>query len=175
MSRLLTDLFLAELEEEARITRGVLERVPEGRNDWKPHPRSMPLGYLAVLVATLPGWAAMTLDQDELDLAPVNGPKPIPKEAGSNAELLAMFDDAVVRSRAALQATSDAHLRTTWRLLVGGHVVSEQSRLHVLRHATFNHLAHHRGQLTVYLRLTEAHVPSIYGPSADEPQRFGTA
>jgi uncharacterized damage-inducible protein DinB len=175
MSRLLADLFLAELEEEARITRGVLERVPEGRNDWKPHPRSMPLGYLAVLVATLPGWAAMTLNQDELDLMPVNGPKPIPKEAASNAELLAMFDDAVGRSRAALQATSDAHLHTTWRLLVGGHVVSEQSRLHVLRHATFNHLAHHRGQLTVYLRLTDAHVPSIYGPSADEPQRFGTA
>jgi uncharacterized damage-inducible protein DinB len=175
MSRLLTDLFLAELEEEARITRRVLERVPEGRNDWKPHPRSMPLGYLAVLVATLPGWCAITLNQDELDLAPVNGPKPTPKEAASNAELLAMFDGAVARSRAALQATSDAHLHTSWRLLLGGHVVLEQSRLHVLRHSTFNHLAHHRGQLTVYLRLNEAHVPSIYGPTADEPQQFGPA
>jgi uncharacterized damage-inducible protein DinB len=169
MSRLIADLFLAELEVEAAITRRVLERVPEGHSDWRPHPKSMPLGYLAVLVAMLPGWAAMTIDQDSLDLAPVNGPKYTPRSAATTQELLSILDDSVERSRAALRATTDAHLHTTWRLLVGGKVVSEETRLHVLRHSTFNHLAHHRGQLTVYLRLNEAHVPSIYGPTADEP------
>jgi len=172
MNRMIADMFLAELEEEAEITRRVLAKVPEGRNDWRPHPKSMPLGYLAVLVASLPGWVAMTINQDELDLAPVNGPRPTAPSAESNSALLAMLDDSVKRGRAALETTNDDYLQTPWRLLVAGRVVMEKPRWHVLRHATFNHLAHHRGQLTVYLRLNEAHVPSIYGPTADEPQ-FG--
>ncbi len=168
MTTSLTNLFLAELEEEAAITRRVLERVPEGRNDWTPHAKSMKLGYLAVLVATLPGWVAMTLLQDELDLQPVGKPSASPTAVESNADLLQMFDAAVERARGALQATKDDHLQTTWRLLVAGRVVSEETRYHVLRHSVFNHLAHHRGQLTVYLRLNERPVPSIYGPTADE-------
>jgi uncharacterized damage-inducible protein DinB len=170
MNRLIADLLLAELEEEAEITRRVLAKVPEGRNDWKPHPKSMPLGYLAVLVAMLPGWVDMTINQDELDLAPVNGPRQSPQSADTTAALLAMLDESVERGRAALKATDDDHLKTSWRLLVAGNVVMEKPRLHVLRHSTLNHLAHHRGQLTVYLRLNDAHVPSIYGPTADEPQ-----
>ena len=162
----MTDLFLAELEREAVPTRRTLERVPEGRNDWKPHEKSMPLGYLASLVAKLPSWAAMTIKQDELDLgAPGAYNQQNPE---TNRELLQTFEDAVVQAREALASTTDEHLLTSWRLLVGGKVVSEQPRHVVLRDAVFNHLAHHRGQLTVYLRLNGVPVPSIYGPSADE-------
>ena len=170
MSRLITDLFVAELAEEAAITRRALERVPEGRNDWRPHPRSMPLGYLAVLVATMPGWVHMTLAQDSLDLAPPGGGKGLqPSAAASTAELLARFDESLKRASEALAACDDAHLKTIWKLLVGGRLVQESTRQHVLRHSTLNHWVHHRGQLTVYLRLNEAPVPSIYGPTADEP------
>lgn len=164
----LIELFQSELEAEAALTRRVLERVPEGRNDWKPHPKSMPLGYLAVLVATLPGWVELTLLQDELDLQPVGKPSSAAKPVETNAELLKAFDDAVERGRQALTITKDEKLHTPWRLLVAGNIVMEQPRLQVLRHSVFNHLAHHRGQLTVYLRLNEQAVPSIYGPSADE-------
>jgi uncharacterized damage-inducible protein DinB len=164
----MTEQFLAELEEEGALTRKTLERVPEGRNDWKPHPKSMALGYLAFLCANIPSWVAMTINRDELDLQPPGGSTFRKLEADSTAELLQMLDDNLAQGRAALQSTTDAHLLTNWRLLVAGKVVSEQTRLHVLRNSVFNHLAHHRGQLTVYLRLNDVLVPSIYGPSADE-------
>jgi uncharacterized damage-inducible protein DinB len=162
----MTDLFLAELEREAVPTRRTLERVPEGRNDWKPHEKSMPLGYLASLVAKLPSWAAMTIMQDELDLGAPGGFNPQVPE--TNRELLQILEDSVNQAREALRSTTDEHLLTNWRLLVGGRVVSDQPRHIVLRDAVFNHLAHHRGQLTVYLRLNDVPVPSIYGPTADE-------
>ncbi len=168
----MVEQFLAELDEEGALTRKALERVPEGRNDWKPHPKSMPLGYLAFLCANIPSWVAMTINQDELDLQPPGGPTNRKTEASSTAELLQMLDDNLAMGRGALRGTTDAHLLTNWRLLVGGRGVSEQTRLHVLRNSVFNHLAHHRGQLTVYLRLNEVPVPSIYGPSADE-RTFG--
>jgi uncharacterized damage-inducible protein DinB len=171
MSRTITDLFVAELAEEAAITRRVLERVPEGRNDWRPHPRSMALGYLAWLMATMPNWVHMTLTQDSLDLAPVDGKKgPQQSSAASTSELLSKFDESVASAKSSLASCDDAHLQTTWRLLVAGRVVQESARQYVLRHSTLNHWVHHRGQLTVYLRLNEAPVPSIYGPTADEPQ-----
>jgi uncharacterized damage-inducible protein DinB len=168
----MTEQFLAELEEESALTRRVLERVPEGRNDWKPHPKSMPLGYLAFLCANITSWVVMTINQDELDLQPAGGPSSTKTEAGSTAELVQILDDNLAKARTALQNTTDAHLLTKWRLLVAGRVVSEETRLHVLRHAVFNHLAHHRGQLTVYLRLNEIPVPSVYGPTADD-KTFG--
>ena len=164
----LTDLFLAELDREAAGTRQTLQRVPEGRNDWKPHERSMPLGYLATLVATMPSWITMAIQQDELDLNPSNGPRPKPPEWRTRRELLEAHDGHVAKAREALANTTDEHLMTTWKLLVGGRVVSEQPRHIVIRDAVFNHQAHHRGQLTVYLRLNNAAVPAIYGPSADE-------
>jgi len=165
----MTELFLEELQAEVPATRRILERVPEGRPDWKPHPKSMPLGYLATLVATLPGWVTMTIRQDELDLNPPGKPKPTPPTMQTTRELLDAFDKAVAGAREALQGTTDEFLLTTWRLLVGGRVVSEQPRYVVIRDATLNHLAHHRGQLTVYLRLNDVAVPSVYGPTADEP------
>jgi uncharacterized damage-inducible protein DinB len=166
----MTELFLEELETEAPPTRRVLENVPAGKPDWKPHPKSMPLGYLAELVATLPSWITMTIKQDELDLNPPGGrPKRQPLPTAS--DLVRALDESVAGAREALKGTTDEFLLTPWRLLVAGKVVNVSPRYVVIRDAVFNHLAHHRGQLTVYLRLNDKPVPSIYGPSADD-QRF---
>ena len=164
MAKTLTDRLLAELESEAAITRRVLERVPEGKDDWKPHQKSMPMGRLASLVANMPGWIAMMLTQDEFDVAA--GPQQPP--AKTNRDLLSAFDANVARSREALKNTNDAYLETNWRMLARGHLVSESPRYENLRTGVLNHLAHHRGQLTVYLRLNDVPVPSVYGPTADE-------
>ena len=164
----LTDLLLAELDREAARTRRALEQVPPGRDDWKPHAKSMPLGRLAGLVASMPSWISLTLDQGELNLTPPGGggfPQP------TTDTLVPVHDDLVQKARDSLsRATEEFILTTNWRLLAGGQVVSDSTRYVVLRD-TLNHLAHHRGQLTVYLRLTDRTVPSIYGPSADD-QRF---
>jgi uncharacterized damage-inducible protein DinB len=165
----MTDLFLAELEREARVTRKTLEAVPDAvAPDWVPHPRSMQFGYLVNLVAAMPTWINLTIEQDQLDLAPPEGKSQRQPALRTSAELVEAFDANVANGRRALQNTSDAHLETNWKLLNGGRVVAEQPRHIILRDMVFNHLAHHRGQLTVYLRLNEARVPSIYGPSADE-------
>jgi hypothetical protein len=164
----LTETFLSELEREIPRTRKALENVPTGKHDWKPHPKSMPLGYLAALVATLPSWAWFTIAQDELDIRPVGKEPYKMPEWSTTAELLKIFDDGVAQAREALRSTSDDHLMKPWRFMVGGQVMSEDPRHVVLRDTVFNHLAHHRGQLTVYLRLNEKPVPAIYGPSADE-------
>src|SRR6185295_10839649 len=120
----MTDLFSAQLEREAVITRRALERVPEGRPDWKPHEKSMPLGYLSTLVGTMPGWVAMMITQDELDLNPPGGAKR-PDAPDTNQQLLAAFDDSVAKAREALSGTTDEHLLTPWKLLVAGQVVME--------------------------------------------------
>jgi len=166
----ITEVFKAQLDREAQITRRVLENVPEARPDWKPHPKSMPLGYLSSLVAAMPGWVAMTIQQDELDLYPKTGKPNTPPVLSTRRELLQALDESVAKGREALVSTNDGFLMTPWRLLVGGKVVMEAPRHEVLAD-TFTHLAHHRGQLTVYLRLNEMKVPAVYGPSADD-QRF---
>jgi uncharacterized damage-inducible protein DinB len=167
----MTDLFLGELEREAPLTRRALERVPEGRNDWKPHEKSMPLGRLAALVAGMPAWITMMIDKEEFDLNPPGGSSGSFKmDFRTNKDLVKMMDDGVAGARTALQKTNDEHLMKPWRLLVAGKTVSEQPR-HVMLRDSINHLAHHRGQLTVYLRLNDVPVPAIYGPSADD-QRF---
>jgi uncharacterized damage-inducible protein DinB len=162
----MTDWFLAELDEEAPPTRRTLERVPEGRNDWTPHEKSMPLGYLAGLVASLPSWVGMTIKRDEYDLSVTTSYTT--RAHSTRSELLSVFDAAVREGREALAGTSEEHLLKSWRLLMSGRVVAEQPRCQMLRNGIFSHLAHHRGQLTVYLRLLDAPVPAIYGPSADE-------
>lgn len=164
----LTDFFLAELEREAAITRRALERVPEAQNDWKPHPKSMPLGYLASLIATMPAWIVSMVGMDEFDLRSEGAAKFKPAEWKSRGELLSAHDASVRQAREALANTEDAHLLTPWRFLAGGHVISQDPRHVMIQDSVFNHLAHHRGQLTVYLRLHQEKVPALYGPSADE-------
>jgi uncharacterized damage-inducible protein DinB len=163
----MTDLFLAQLEREAKVSRRALEKVPDGRRDYKPHEKSMPFGYLSTLVASMPSWIALAITQDELDINPPGGSKHRPKDVTTNRELIEMGEEAVAKARAALEGTSDEHLLTRWKLLVAGRTVAEDPR-HVVIEDTFTHLAHHRGQLTVYLRLNGALVPSVYGPSADD-------
>ena len=163
----LTEIFLAQLERETTPSLRVLQRVPEGRQDWKPHPKSMPLGYLAALVATMPDWMAMTISQDALDLNPVGGSSYTRPEWKTTKDLERLFQQSVSQARDALKATTDEHLMTKWRLLSAGRVVDESPR-HVVIADTFTHVGHHRGQLTVYLRLNEVPVPMVYGPTADE-------
>ena len=165
----LTQLFLEELDREAPRTRRALEQVPLGRDDWKPHPKSMPLARLAGLVASMPSWIGLVIGQDELDLTPPPGSGQYEQPAMD--KLVETLDKHVVKARESLSSTSDEFLFTTkWRLIAGGKVVMNEPR-HVVLRDTLNHLAHHRGQLTVYLRLNDRTVPSIYGPTADD-QRF---
>ncbi len=158
----------SELDREADRTRRVLAEAPSGRTPWKPHERSMAFGYLSHMVATIPSWIAMIVKKDELDIAPVDGPD-APREPPATSEaLLQALDVATADARRALLGTTDEHLLTAWRLKAGGHVVQEAPRFQMIQDA-FNHWAHHRGQMTVYLRLMGARVPAVYGPSADDP------
>ena len=167
----LTDLFIGDIDREGPLTRRALEAVPEGRDDWKPHARSMPLGRLAGLVAMMPGWLAMMIEKDEFDLSPPAGTKSqFSRELKTRKELVAAMEEGFAGARKALQGTTDDHLMKPWQLKMAGKVVQEHPR-HVMLRDSLMHLAHHRGQLTVYLRLNDAPVPAIYGPSADD-QRF---
>jgi len=163
----LAKLFLEQLENEAASSRRVLERVPDGRNDWKPHPKSMPLGYLAALVASMPSWIEMMIASDEFDITDETSEYKN-REVQSTRELVALLEQSINKARVALQNTTDEHLLKPWKLMAHGFLASENPRYVMIRDAVFSHLAHHRGQLTVYLRLNEAAVPGIYGPSADE-------
>lgn len=165
---ILTHYFLAQLEREAASTRKAIERVPEGHNSFKPHERSMEFGYLAALVAGMLGWIALMIDRDELNLDAADSDRFRTRPLAGKAELVASLDSAVADAKRALQSTTDEHLATPWAFKMGSKAVSEQPRSTMISDAVFSHLAHHRGQLTVYLRLLESKVPAIYGPSADE-------
>jgi uncharacterized damage-inducible protein DinB len=165
----LTELLLDELNREVERSRRALEQVPEGKYDWKPHEKSMPFGYLANMVATIPMWLSMGITRDELDVAPAEGSKMEQKRMDTSAELLEALDKAAAGARTALENTNEEYLMTPWRLLARGKVVMETPR-HVMIQDTMNHWSHHRGQMTVYLRLMGAKVPALYGPSADDNQ-----
>ena len=170
----LTEFFLDQLETEAAASRKAVERVPDGHANWKtwkPHPKSMEMGYLASLVATMPGWIELMIRRNELDIAAKGPDSARPPEGSTAAELAVACDAAAARAREALSGTNDEFLSTRWKLLAAGRVVDEPVRARAIRDV-FTHMAHHRGQLTVYLRLNDAKVPSIYGPSADE-RTFG--
>ena len=166
----LTALFLSELDRETDRSRRALEQVPPGKYEWKPHEKSMIFGYLANMVATIPTWIVMIINQDELDIAPKGGPQHRAAPMNTSQEFLAALDKSAADARAALGKTNEAHLQTNWRLLAGGQVAIETTRYEMIRD-TINHWAHHRGQMTVYLRLMGATVPALYGPSADD-KRF---
>ena len=164
------ELFVTELEREVKRSRRALEQVPDEKQGWKPHETSMEFGYLCDMVATIPTWLTMIITRDELDVAPKdrkrsNGPKP-----KTSTEYLVALEKSAEEARKALEGTTEAHLKTNWKLLAAGNVVAELPRHEMLRD-TINHWAHHRGQMTVYLRLLGAKVPALYGPSADD-KRF---
>ena len=163
----LTEFFRSELDREVERSRRALKEVPEGKYDWKPHEKSMIFGYLADMVATIPTWITMEIKQAELDVAPAagSGTKQAPKK--TSEDLLKALDEAAAAARTALEETTDEHLMTSWRLLARGNVVMEAPR-HEMIQDTINHWSHHRGQMTVYLRLMGAKVPAIFGPSADD-------
>ncbi len=164
----MTSLIADQLNREAELTRRALQQVPKGKNDWKPHPKSMPLGQLAHLVATMPSWISMIVKQDELDIKPQAGGHDAASRNLDSAEALVQtHDKAVTEAKEAVSSTTDKKLQTPWKLLEGGKVMSTDSRLAFIMD-NFKHLAHHRGQLTVYLRMNDAQVPAIYGPSADD-------
>ena len=164
----MTELFLAQLESEAAVSRPVLERVPEGRPDWKPHEKSGAMGWLANHLANLPSWTVFTINQDSLDLAPTDGESFKWEGKGSRQELLDYFDKNVAAARDALAGASDEEMLKPWTLLKGGVTLMTLPKIAVLRGFVMNHIIHHRGQLSVYLRLLDVPLPSIYGPSANE-------
>lgn len=162
----LSDPIIAELKHEAATTRKLLERVPEGKSDWKPHEKSMPLGRLAGHVAELPGLVPAILTLDEFDFASGQFK---PYVATSTTELLEKFDKTISTAIDLLKTQEDEQLHKPWKLRSGDHVIINLPRAAVIRTLVLNHIVHHRGQLSVYLRLQDVPLPSIYGPSADEP------
>lgn len=162
---------LPEFDHECANTRKTLERIPEHKPGWRPHAKSWTLIELATHLANLPVWTGHTLNADTLDLAPLAGAPPRVTQAQSQEEVLARFDKNVADARATIAATEGAVYFQPWSLLMGGKVVFTMPRIAVLRSFVLNHSIHHRGQLTVYLRLNDVPVPGLYGPSADEAVR----
>jgi uncharacterized damage-inducible protein DinB len=163
----LATAFLGELENEAKVTRQCLERVPADKFDWKPHEKSMTMGRLAVHCAEMFGWTKETLKKDVLDFATMENK---PFAPASTDELLAYFDDLIAKAKVILSETSDETFMTDWTMRNGDQVYMTMPKVAVMRTFVMNHIIHHRGQLSVYLRLNDIPVPSIYGPSADEGQ-----
>ena len=163
----ITEFLISQLDREVPRSRKALEQMPEGKGEWKPHDKSMKFEYLAELVAIMPSWIAMQITKPELDIAPADGSSLPRTKKTTRADYLKALDEAAAAARTALQQTSDEHLATEWQLKARGQVVAQAPRHHMIQD-TFNHWAHHRGQMTVYLRLLGATVPAVYGPSADD-------
>jgi uncharacterized damage-inducible protein DinB len=157
------ETFLSEFDQEMASTRKAIARVPTDKGSWKPHPKSFALGHLTQLVATMPGWITNMATQTELDLARSQG-----YSLETTETLLERFDKLVAEARSAIAKLTDSDLSVPWSLKHGDRVLLTMPRGANLR-STLNHLIHHRGQLTVYLRLVDVPVPSMYGPTADEP------
>ncbi|HEY0077045.1 MAG TPA: DinB family protein [Pyrinomonadaceae bacterium] len=164
----LNEMLTSELQYEAATTRKMLERVPQDAFDWKPHEKSMSLGQLAAHVANLHDtWLVTTLTSEDFDLADST-----PLNARTVPEILEAFDRSISRAVELLKAQTEESLHATWRLKRGGQLLFELPRWVVLRSMVVNHIIHHRGQLSVYLRLRNVPLPAMYGPSADEAPAF---
>ena len=156
---------LGEFDQEMASTRKMLERFPEGKSEWRPHPRSMTLGRLAGHTAEVPWWAAETMRVETMEVDPKTY-KPV--FATSQEQILSYFAENVKNARAAIAKASDEDMTKNWSILMDGKPLFTMPRIAVLRAFVMNHMVHHRGQLTVYYRMNEVSVPAIYGPSADE-------
>lgn len=159
------DSLIAEFEREAQTTRRHLERLPNDKLDWRPHEKSFTAVGLASHIVEMIGWADSILNLDELDIDPATYK---PYEAASVAELLKTFDDNVAAIKKALASVADATLDQPWRFKMAGQVFLERSKAEIFRDVVLSHVIHHRGQLSVYLRLLDVSVPGSYGPTADE-------
>jgi uncharacterized damage-inducible protein DinB len=167
---MIRDALLPEFDQEMANTRKTLERCPEEKFGWKPHPKSFSMAALATHIANMTGWAVDVVEKDAFDIAPPGAPPYKEEPAASREELVALFDKNAAAARAALAGASDEHLAKTWSLLAGGETLLSMPRIACIRSFVMNHTIHHRAQLTVYLRLNDVPVPAIYGPSADEQQ-----
>jgi uncharacterized damage-inducible protein DinB len=159
----LGEMFLAELEQELVKTRTVLERIPEDKLDWRPHRKSMSMGQLGYHIATVPGGFAQMLTVNELELPQLGNPQPANRQ-----EILDALEQSAVRIREVLGEMSDTDMHSTWRVTKEGQEIMAVPKTAVARSFLLNHWYHHRGQLTVYLRLHDVPLPSVYGPTADE-------
>ena len=162
---------LPEFDHEMAGIRRVLERIPADRFDFRPHPRSFAVGQLASHLATVPAWATSTLATTEMDFSLPEVQAMMPRPGTSPEEVRGIFEQGLAEARAAIAAASDEHLAIVWTGKSEGKTLFAMPRSVVLRSFVLNHAIHHRGQLTVYLRLLEVPVPALYGPSADEPGR----
>lgn len=162
---------LGEFDYEMANTRKTLERVPDDKLDWQPHPKSMTMGQLASHIAEMVGWTGITLTEPSYEIAPDFKPF----AATSNADLMKKFDEGAASARAAIEKVDDAALMAPWKLIANGAPMFEMPRIAVLRSMIMNHVIHHRAQLGVYFRLNGIPVPALYGPSADEGQPAAAA
>jgi uncharacterized damage-inducible protein DinB len=158
------DALLPEFDHEMAVTRKVLARVPDGKFGWKPHDKSMTIGRLATHLAQIPGWMKETLVKDGIDI----GGEFKAEELTTRDEVLATFDKMVATARPLLDGATDAQFMAPWTLKHNGQELFTMPKIAVVRAWVFSHAIHHRGQMSVYLRLNDVPVPSIYGPSADE-------
>lgn len=160
----ISQTLLPEYDQEMTNTRKLLERVPDDKLEYQPHPKSMKLGRLATHIAELPSWAKQTLESELLEMEPGFQPH----IAASREELLSLFDKGATEARAAIVAASDNDWQKMWTFKFGGQTIMSMPRTAVVRGVVMNHLIHHRAQLGVYLRLNNVEIPGMYGPSADE-------
>ncbi len=162
------DSILPEFDQEMASTRKVLERIPDDKLDWKPHPKSNTIGWNAIHLAEIPGWLTIILNTTSLDVAPVDGEPYRFPALGSRDEILERFDQNVAAARQAIIEVKDESLVVPWTLELGGQPVFTMPRAAVIRSMGLNHLIHHRAILLVYLRLNDVPIPGMYGPSGDE-------
>src|SRR5260221_6008295 len=163
----IAESMLPEFDHETATTRTLLERVPDAMAAWKPHVKSMSLGELAMHVSNIPAWAPVTLKETGFDTNPPGGDQHIPQKFESTVKMLDAYDQGVKTSRALLAATTDGEMMVPWALKNGGTIGFSMPRVAVFRSLIMNHVIHHRGQLSVYLRLSDVPLPSIYAPTAD--------
>jgi uncharacterized damage-inducible protein DinB len=165
----IAESLLPEFDQEMANTRKVIARVPNGKTDWRPHPKSMPLGYMTVHISRLAGWVNMIMEKDEFDVGLMMKSGFKMPDFESAEKSVEVFDEVIAKARATLAGASDADFLKPWSLKNNGEVRFTAPKVGALRSMVFNHMIHHRGQLTVYLRLNDVPLPGLYGPTADEP------
>jgi len=162
------DALLREFDQEMANTRKVLERCPEDKFGWKPHAKSFSMASLATHLANMTGWTVATIAKDSFDISPPGAPPYKEEPVATRKELLERFDKNTANAHTAIAGATDDQFMASWSLLAGGQPIFTMPRIACIRTMVLNHIIHHRGQLTVYLRLNDVAVPAIYGPSADE-------